>query len=151
MGFLPLGIHTYSLTSLLRNPVCCWERGAGGGGATFSLSASLAPTSHSAPTLLITHSWDSMTQPKPCFFSQFLLKFAEPQFGFPKSCQLTNQISQTISVPMGENQKMAQGEDMCNIHEKVLLPCVGKESKKSIRNILTLLSEFGNSMNSTFP
>lgn len=45
----------------------------------------------------------SITEPNP--FPPLLLKYREPQPAFLKSCQLANQLSQTISMPMGKNQK----------------------------------------------
>lgn len=71
-------------------------------------------------TLLNTHNCGSITEPNT--FSPLLLKYTEPQPAFLKSCQLANQLSQTISMSMRKNQKKTQEDNICNIHEKVLLP-----------------------------
>ena len=84
--------------------------------ATLGLSVLLCtpPSPLRSPHSLLTVC-ERITEPNPCFFSPLLLKYTEPQSSFLKSCQLANQISQTISVPVRKNQKKTQREKILTV------------------------------------
>lgn len=130
-GSLPLRLHTSSPKVLLGKSCVLlekewvyWGSVCGGGGTALGLSVPLCalPFPPCSPRSSILTTCGSITKPNP--FSPLLLKYTEPQSAFLISCQLIHQLSQTISMPMRKNQKKTQEDNICYIHEKVMLPFV---------------------------
>ena len=115
-GSLPLRLHTSS-PKLLFGKTCVllekewvyWGSVCGGGCTALGLSVPLCalPFLPCPPRSSILTICGNITESNP--FSPLLLKYTEPQSAFLISCQLTHQLSQTISMPMRKNQKKNPG------------------------------------------